>query len=139
MANVKVFADKQMDKRIDQKQYAPDLSMHWGGGGGRERERERERERKMSLKIRPTKDRKKKTVPDMTVATVVTTDCNCYSNITVCSIYCSKRTPYFDTGVSRLSLYTGTGIYWCGCEVTVNLSIKRRAFSYNQDILVRIL
>ena len=29
MANVKIFADKQTDKRTGQKLYAPDLSM-WG-------------------------------------------------------------------------------------------------------------
>ena len=27
MANVEVFAEKQMDKRTDQKLYAPDISM----------------------------------------------------------------------------------------------------------------
>ena len=32
MANVKVFADKQTDKRTGQKQYAPDLLMRGGGG-----------------------------------------------------------------------------------------------------------
>ena len=32
MANVKVFANKQTDKRTGQKLYTPDLSMRGGGG-----------------------------------------------------------------------------------------------------------